>query len=108
MKASQINPERFGGEFEDSQKITSGDTIEASKIESFENKTGVRGVSITDTDGKKWHTTAKQPVGYILSEKLNLAKLISEASDGSVTLYFTDKKPENSKRATMLSCSIFG
>lgn len=107
MEATQIDPERFGGDFPESQKITAGDVIEATRFENFKTDGGLEGVSITDKTGKLYHTTAKQPVGYIRSEKVNLAGLVASAEDSAVTLYFSSEKPTNSNFNSMLKCSIF-
>jgi hypothetical protein len=107
MEAQNIDKERFGGEFPESQKIESGDVIEARIFKDFETKAGLQGVSITDIDGKLWHTTAKQPVGYIRSPNVGLAGLVEKAEDSAVTLFFSTEKPTNSNFNAMLKCSIF-
>jgi hypothetical protein len=107
MEATQINPERFGNDFPESQKIEAGDIIEVASISAFETESKLKGVSLTDLDGKLWHTTAKQPVGYITSPNVGLDNLIKEASDGAVRLYFSAEKPTNSRFDKMLKCSVF-
>ena len=107
MEANQIDSEKFGSEFPDSSKIEAGDVIEATLIKEFNSKDGLRGASLTDKDGKLYHTTAKQPVGYILSPNVGLNALIEKAEDNAVTLYFSNEVPENSTRSVMLKCSVF-
>lgn len=114
MEATQVNPTKFGNEFEDSVKINAGDVFEVTAIDFFTSKEGYEGVSLTTEQGArqklasgKYHTTAKQPLGYIKSDKMDLQGLIKSADDGRISLYFYSEKPENSKFNTMLKCSIY-
>ena len=106
MQATEIDKDRFGGEFENSVRVTNGDSLEVAEILEFTSKEkNLRGVSLTLKDGSKRHTTAKQPVGYILSPNLNLKGLIEKASDGCVTLFFKERISNTNR--PMLSCSIY-
>jgi uncharacterized protein YjiK len=107
MEAQQIDADRFGNEFPESTKISEGISIEVMKIENFKTDKGLEGVSLTAKDGGLFHTTAKQPVGYIRSPNVGLDALIKKATDSAVTLYFYSEKPTNSQFAKMLKCSVF-
>jgi len=107
MEASQINEKRFGGKFPNSTKIEAGDHIEVTKFSPFKTEDGLDGVSLTDRNGKLYHTTTVQPVGYILSKKLDLQSLINNSGDGAVSLYFASDTPKDSPRSSMLKCSIY-
>ena len=107
MTDAQIIDERFAGDFPDSHRIAKGDALEVSVIEKFVSKDKqLDGVKLTLKDGSFAHTTAKQPVGYILSTKLDLPALIAKASDGAVNLYFGEALAEGTNRP-MLRCSIY-
>ena len=106
MEAQQID-DKFKGEFPDSHRITNGDVLEVRNIEKFvSQEKKLDGVKLTLKDGTFAHTTAKQPVGYILSPKLDLPALIAKATDGAVTLFFGETLAQGSNRP-MLRCSIY-
>ena len=105
--ASKID-ERFAGDFPDSHRIIANDVLEVSAIERFVSKDkGLDGVKLTLKDGTLAHTTAKQPVGYILSPKLNLNAVIAKAPDKAVNLYFSSERSNGNPPRDMLKCSIY-
>ena len=106
--ASKVDS-RFAGDFPDSHRIVANDVLEVSVIEKFVSKDkALDGVKLTLKDGTFAHTTAKQPVGYILSPKLNLNAVISKAPDKAVNLYFTEEQSNTNSPRPMLKCSIYG
>jgi hypothetical protein len=107
MLANQIDEKKFGSDFPNSTKIQAGDELDLVSFVEFTTPDKIRGVSITTLSGDLYHTTAKQPVGYILSPNVGLAELVKKASDKCVKVFFFDAKPDNSTRSTMLKASVY-
>jgi len=109
MLANTIDPAKFGSDFPESSKISAGDSINVAKFEKFLTPTDIKGVSLTDNEGKVYHTTAKQPVGYILSENVGIQALLDNPknTDKAVTLFFYEAKPDQGTRNLMLKCSVY-
>lgn len=109
MEASQINPEKYGGNFEPSSKIEYGKKIEIASVESFTSKNeGFKGVSVTDKDGSKHYSTVLPVVNFLLGEKF--AELLKSSNDGLVSVYF--KMEENdpkfsTRKGSHLVASLF-
>lgn len=129
MEAAQINPEKYGSQFPDSTNII--DALQQSKARYLEIKVKsftlfksknnkYDGVSFVNTDDKVFHTLGGRVVGFARSvdrvdpktnEKIsgvNLQRLIDDASDGCVSVFFTLEKPDEkySSRDLILSAGL--